>query len=81
MSIPKVKITSGPHGNTTKIEIDGVPVTGASEFTLSATCRSATTLTLVYPAVEAEVDALVETTAMGDISRTYKVVPEPDNEI
>lgn len=78
MSIPKVRIESGPHGNTTRMWIDGVPVTGACEFTLTASVTSATSLTVVYPVVEAEVDAIIETTAFNDVHRTY-VVPKSDD--
>ena len=74
MPTRKVRITSGPAGRNSVLEIDGEKVTNAHAFTLSADCDGLTTLTVQYANVDVEVEALVETTAFESKSRQYKRV-------
>lgn len=80
----KVKITTGPHGRKTVLEIDGEPVTHANSFTLHSDTTSATSLTVEYTNLDVEVEALVPTDGFNAEHKTYKRVvlaavdePEP----
>lgn len=70
----KVKITTGPHGRKTVLEIDGQPVTHATSFTLHSDTHSATTLTVEYINLDVEVEALVPTDGFNAENKTYKRV-------
>jgi hypothetical protein len=74
MSALPVKITTGPHGNNTSLFIDGEKVTNAYSFTLTANANDAVRMTVEYINLDVEVDALIETTAMGSVNKTYKRV-------
>lgn len=77
-----VKITTGPHGNKTILEIGGEKVTNASSFILTASADDVTRLTITYLNVAVEVEALIDVTAMGAENKIHKnvtlkpVVPE-----
>jgi hypothetical protein len=78
-----VEITTGPHGHKTELAIDGEPVTNATSFTLHSDVKSATTLTVTYINVKAEVHALVDVTAFNSENRMHQSVvirPEPDED-
>lgn len=70
----KVNIKAGPHGRSTELYIDGVKVKGACSYTLHGDVNSPTNLTVTYIAVDAEVEALVETTEFQAQTRSYKPV-------
>jgi hypothetical protein len=74
MSALPVKITSRAHGNSCVLEIDGVKVKNARSLTLTIAADDAVRMTVEYVNLDVEVDALIETTAMGSMSKTYKPV-------
>jgi len=83
MSTAKVRIKTGPHGHATELYINDEKVENAYKVELDIPVDGAVTMTVGYINLEVEIDADLETTALGSLHRQYKrmkLVPMEEGE-